>query len=73
MKKLIPWIVMVVVFAVVGVLVGIVLKVGMFGWVIAALVAVLVGIMLFKKFAENETRDQKVYDEDKIYQNRPRG
>lgn len=73
MKKLIPWIVMVVVFGVVGVLVGIVLKVGMFGWVIAALVAVLVGIMLFKKFAENETRDQKVYDEDKIYQNRPRG
>ena len=72
MKKLIPWIVMVVVFGVVGVLVGIVLKVGMFGWVIAALVAVLVGIMLFKKFAENETRDQKVYDEDKIYQNRPR-
>lgn len=72
MKKLIPWIVMVVTFAVVGVLVGIVLKVGMFGWVIAALVAVLVGLMLFKKFAENETRDQKVYDEDKIYQNRPR-
>ena len=72
MKKFIPWIVMVVTFAVVGVLVGIVLKVGMFGWVIAALVAVLVGIMLFKKFAENETRDQKVYDEDKIYQNRPK-
>ena len=72
MKKFIPWIVMVVTFAVVGVLVGIVLKVGMFGWVIAALVAVLVGLMLFKKFAENETRDQKVYDEDKIYQNRPR-
>lgn len=72
MKKFIPWIVMVVTFAVVGVLVGVVLKVGVFGWVIGALVAVLVGLMLFKKLAENETRDQKVYDEDKIYQNRPR-
>lgn len=72
MKKLIPWIVMVVTFAVVGVLVGVVLKVGVFGWVIGALVAVLVGLMLFKKLAENETRDKKVYDEDKIYQNRPR-
>ena len=62
MKTWLIWVIGIALFAVIGVVLGTVLEIGVFGYVIGALVGVLVIIMMLKARANAENKDQKVYD-----------
>ena len=62
MKTWLIWVIGIALFAIIGVILGTVLEIGVFGYVIGAFVGVLVIIMMFKARASAANKDQKVYD-----------
>lgn len=63
MKTWLIWVIGLAIFAIFGVVLGTVIGIGTFGYVIGAFIAVLVIIMMFKAKANAANKDQKVYDE----------
>ncbi|MBQ4156036.1 MAG: hypothetical protein IJD90_04455 [Clostridia bacterium] len=63
MKTWLIWVIGIALAAVIGVVLGVVLEIGTFGWVIGAFVGVLVIIMMFKAKVNAENKEVKVYDE----------
>ena len=63
MKTWLIWVIGIALAAVIGVVLGVVLEIGTFGWVIGAFVGVLVIIMMFKAKVNAENKEVKAYDE----------
>ena len=63
MKTWLIWVIGIALAAVIGVVLGVVLEIGTFGWVIGGFVGVLVIIMMFKAKVNAENKEVKVYDE----------
>ncbi len=63
MKAWLIWVIGIALTAIIGFVLGVLVGVGTFGWVIGAFVGVLVIIMMFKAKVNAENKEVKVYDE----------